>query len=325
SADVILCLGNSTQLNVTGATTYQWSPLEGLSCTNCSNPIANPKITTPYLVEGSNSFGCVDTDTVIVTVIQPLHMTNSGNDSICIGKSTNLLVSGAASYLWTPSAGLSSTTISNPIANPIISTKYRVVGYDGYNCFTDTAFIVVGVGNYPTVNLGPDRTLSTGTILPLKALITNGPIKNWLWTPTTNLDCINCALPNAHIKKDITYSVEVTTAYGCKASDTINIKVFCENTQVFIPNAFTPDGDGVNDILMVRGTGIVTVKSFRIFNRWGVLVFEKNNFPPNEPTYGWDGRINGKVSPSEVYVYTAEVLCENGVSFIYKGNTTILK
>lgn len=325
STDVIVCLGNSTQLNVSGAPNYQWSPLEGLSCTNCANPIAKPSVSTPYLVQGINSFGCVDADTVIVTVIKPLQMTDSGNDSICIGKSANLSVSGAASYLWTPAEGLSSTTISNPIANPIITTTYRVVGYDGYNCFTDTAFIVVGVGDYPTVDLGLDQNLSTGTILPLKTIITNGPIKNWLWTPTTNLDCNNCALPNAHIKKDITYTVKVTTVYGCEASDTINIKVFCENTQVFIPNAFTPDGDGVNDILMVRATGIVTVKSFRIFNRWGELVFEKNNFPPNEFSYGWDGRVKGKMSSSEVFVYTAEVLCENGVSFIYKGNTTILK
>jgi hypothetical protein len=76
---------------------------------------------------------------------------------------------------------------------------------------------------------------------------------------------------------------------------------------------------------MVRATGIVSVKSFRIFNRWGEVVFERNNFQPNEPSYGWDGKIRGKTGPPEVYVYTAEVLCENGVSFVYKGNTTILK
>lgn len=325
NADLILCLGNSVQLNATGGNTYQWTPLEGLNCTTCDNPIATPTKTTPYVVAGYNNFGCVDRDTVYVTVIPPLKLTTSGNDSICIGQSANLLVSGAASYWWTPAEGLSSTSISNPIANPIITTKYRVVGYDGHGCFSDTAYIVVGVGDYPTVDLGPDQTLSTGTIFPLKSTITNGPIKNWLWTPSTNLDCANCPEPKAHIKKEISYAVEVTSIYGCKASDTINIKVFCENTQVFIPNAFTPDGDGVNDILMVRGTGIVTVKSFRIFNRWGALVFEKNNFPPNEPSYGWDGRINGKVGPSEVFVYTAEVICENGTIYTYKGNTSILK
>lgn len=325
SADQTICLGNSVQLKVSGTDTYQWSPIEGLSCTTCDNPVANPTKSTPYVASGFNSYGCVDRDTVYITVIPPLKLTSSGNDSICIGQSTKLLVSGAASYWWTPNEGLSSTSISNPVANPTITTKYRVVGYDGHGCFSDTAYLVVGVGAYPTIDLGPDQTLSTGTMLPLKSTITDGPIKDWKWTPSTNLDCDDCPEPIAHIKKNITYKVDVKSIYGCEASDTIAIKVFCENTQVFIPNAFTPDGDGVNDILMVRGTGIVMVKSFRIFNRWGVIVFERSNFSPNEPSFGWDGKINGKVSPSEVFVYAAEVMCENGIIFTYKGNVSILK
>ena len=122
-------------------------------------------------------------------------------DSICIGQSTNLLVSGASSYNWSPSVGLNSTTISNPTASPAVTTTYRVVGYDGYNCFTDTAYITVGVGQYPTVNLGPDLTLATGTLHPLTSVITNGPIRTWLWTPATSLSCATCAQPIAEVKK----------------------------------------------------------------------------------------------------------------------------
>jgi gliding motility-associated-like protein len=132
-------------------------------------------------------------------------------------------------------------------------------------------------------------------------------------------------LPIATIKKDITYRVSVTTDYGCSANDTIRIKTFCESAQVFIPKAFTPDGDGLNDILMVRGTGIASVKYFRIFNRWGELIFERNNFAPNDSRFGWDGKIRGVVGPPDVFVYTAEVICENGSTYIYKGNTTSLK
>jgi gliding motility-associated-like protein len=101
-------------------------------------------------------------------------------------------------------------------------------------------------------------------------------------------------------KKDISYIVKVTTAYGCSATDTIGIKVFCENAQVYIPNAFSPDGDGINDILMVRGKGIQAVKSFRVFNRWGEVVFERNNFPPYDPAFGWDGKIKGVVGEPAV-------------------------
>ena len=320
-----ICLGNSVQLNASGATQYDWAPSQGLSCINCSNPVATPVITTPYIVTGTNSFGCTSQATVVVTVIQPLTMTTSGNDTLCIGQSVNLQASGAASYIWTPAQGLNNPRISNPTASPAVTTTYRVVGYDGFNCFTDTAFIVVAVGQYPTVNLGPDKTLSTGTVLPLTSTITNGPIRDWLWTPDNDLSCGNCALPNALIKNDIRYVVNVTNIYGCSASDSINIKVFCTDAQVFIPNGFSPDGDGINDVLMVRGKGILSVKSFRIFNRWGEVVFEKINFPPNNPAYGWNGKIKGIEGPPDVFVYTAEVICDNGTPYTYKGNVSLIK
>lgn len=324
-ANTTICLGGSVQLNATGPSPLQWTPIQGLSCTSCNNPVATPIVTTPYIVSGTNSFGCTGTDTTVVTVIQPLQITVSPGDSICIGQSTNLLASGANSYQWTPATGLNNTTIQNPTANPVITTNYMVVGYDGYNCFTDTAFVLVAIGEYPTVDLGPDLTLATGTMHPLTSTITNGPIAQWLWEPATDLSCNDCNIPIAEVKHDINYKVTVTTAYGCSATDNINIKVFCLDAQVFIPNAFTPNGDGRNDILMVRGKGIVTVKYFRIFNRWGEVIFERNNFPPNDPSFGWDGTVKGKPCPPGVFIYTAGVICENGTPYEYKGNTTILK
>lgn len=325
SSPVTICLGASTQLNASGAPAYNWTPTNGLSCTTCNNPVATPTATTPYVVTGTNSFGCNTSLTVVVTVIQPINLTVSPDDSICIGQSINLLASGATSYIWSPAATLSDPNISNPIATPLVTTIYRVVGYDGFNCFTDTAFVIVGVGLYPTISLGPDRTLSTGTQLPLTSVVTNGPLVQWSWTPSTNLSCNNCGVPIATVRTDITYILEGTTAYGCSAKDTIKIKTFCKDAQVFIPNAFTPDGDGVNDYLTVRGTGIASVKSFRIFNRWGELIFERNNFSPNNDVYGWDGKTKGKLNQPDVFIYTAEVICDNGTPFTYKGNTTIIK
>jgi gliding motility-associated-like protein len=327
SGDVDICRGSSTSLsaNGTGVNEWNWFPQSGLSCTTCTNTIASPLVTTPYVIEGKNNFGCSAFDTVVVTVIQPLHMRVSPSDSICIGESTNLLASGASSYSWSPATGLNNTTLSNPTAAPGVTTSYRVVGYDGYNCFTDTAFVMVGVGQYPKVDLGVDLTLAAGTLQPLSSTIQNGPIRSWSWTPTANLSCANCALPIATIKKNTSYIVKVTTAYGCSATDTISIKVFCEDSQTFIPNAFTPDGDGINDILMVRGKGVVMVKSFRVYNRWGQVVFEKTDFAPNDPSYGWNGKINGVIGGPDVYVYTAEVMCENGATFTYKGNVSLIK
>ncbi len=323
--DLSICRGNSVQLQATGAQMYEWTPTQYLSCSDCANPDASPLTNTTYIVKGTNSFGCPGYDTVAITVFQPIQVNVSPGGTICEKQSINLWASGAASYIWTPATSLSSSVIANPVATPPVTTQYRVVGFDGNNCFTDTGFVSITVNPKPSIELGPDKILSTGTIYPLNPKIKNGPIVSWQWTPSTNLSCASCPDPSATIKTDITYHALIKNNYGCTATDSINIKTFCEGTQVFIPNAFTPDGDGINDILMVRATGIQAVRSFRIFTRWGELIFEKNNFSPNIPTLGWDGKIRGVTGPAEVYVYTAEVTCDNLQTYIYKGNVSILK
>jgi gliding motility-associated-like protein len=325
STNTTICLGNSTPLVATGAISYQWSPIQGLSCINCATPLATPTLSTPYVVTGTNSFGCTQTASTAVTVIQPFNMNVSNNDTICIGQSANLLATGATRYSWNPAQGLNNISVSNPVANPILTTSYRVVGYDGFNCFTDTAFVVVAVGKYPIVNLVPDQTLAAGTLFPLNSVIQNGPIRFWIWSPAADLSCATCPLPNAYVRSNTTYMVTVKNNYGCEASDSMQVKVFCQDSQVFVPNAFSPDGDGINDVLMVRGKGIVSVAYFRVFNRWGQLVFERSDFPPNDITYGWDGKIKGVPSNSDVFVFTAAVTCENGTTFVYKSNTSLIK
>lgn len=322
---VVLCKGNTVNLNATGGNTYTWFPNEGLSCSNCATPIASPQTSISYVVKGESLNGCFAFDTVNIKVVQPIKMEFGLGDTICVGQSTNLFARGAFSYTWSPALGLNRIDIPNPIASPTVTTRYQVIGRDENNCFADTATMLVAVGQYPVVFLGPDTTLATGDLYPLKNVITNGPIRTWEWTPPLNLNCTNCPEPIATIKNSITYRLKATNIFGCAGSDTINIKAICENTQVFIPNAFTPDNNGKNDIFMVRGKGILQVKSMRIFNRWGQLVFEKSNFPPNDPLYGWNGRINNIEGGSNVFAYIVEVICENGTPFFYKGNVTLIK
>ena len=324
--DLSICKGQSTQLNATGSNNYLWSPSNNLSCTTCSNPIATPSITTSYVVSTTSNLGCIATDTVVVTVSQPFKLSVSANDSICIGQSTRLSASGAYKYSWLPATGLSDAAVQSPLANPIVTTTYQVTGTDQYNCFTDVANVTIGVGDYPVLNLGQDQVLAAGTLFTFNPKFTNGPIKDWRWNPVTDLSCTTCPNPIATAKNDICYAATATNFYGCASTDTLCIKVFCQSTQVFIPNAFIPGtGSGVNDVLMVRGKGIKLVKSFRIFNRWGQVVFERANFAPNDRQYGWDGLVQGKAANSDVYVYTCEVVCENDVPFVYKGNVAILK
>jgi gliding motility-associated-like protein len=323
--NIALCKGSTVQLNVTGAQSYTWNPADYLSCTTCSDPVAAPVAgSIMYTVIGKNAADCPGQDSVRIQVIPPFTI-QTANDTICLNESARLNATGAVTYNWSPATGLSSTTIVNPLASPAVTTTYRVVGYDGFNCFTDTAYAKVVVLPTPVVNLGPDLNLSTGTLQPLTNSIQNGPITRWIWSPQKDLSCTDCPLPTAYIRNEVTYRVHVTNTYGCSNADTINIKAFCESGQLYIANAFTPDGDGINDILMVQGKGIASIKSFRIFNRWGELLFEKMNFAPNDPKHGWDGKIKGRSGPSDVFVYTAEVICENGTPFFFKGNISILK
>ena len=323
-SDRNLCKGSSVQLNATGAAQYSWTPATGLSCTNCPNPVANPIDTIQYIVQGTSAFGCVAQDTIKLTLIKPFPMQASPSDTICQGNFVVLNASGADHYIWTPPVGLTRSDIASPRAAPTTTTTYQVVGYDGFNCFSDTAYIKITVGPKPTVDAGADLNLATGDIVTLHPITTNGPITQWLWEPSAGLSCNTCPNPVLTIHDNTSYWLTVTNQFNCVAKDAINIVTFCKSAQVFIPNAFTPDGDRLNDVLMVRGKGI-RVNYFRIFNRWGELVFEKKDFDPNDPRYGWDGRVRGIPASPDVFVYTAEVICDNNVVQIYKGNTTILK
>jgi len=324
--DSSICRGSTLQLQTTGAQTYTWTTAQSLSCVNCSNPVAAPITSTTYYVKGIDNLGCPGYDTLNITVHQPIQTNVAPGRTICQAESVNLLATGtASSYIWSPAQGLNNTTITNPVATPASTTQYRVVGYDGHNCFTDTGYVTIIVNPKPAIDLGPNLILSTGTVYPLTSVLQNGPIVSWLWTPSINLNCSTCPLPSATVINNITYYVAIKNSFGCTATDSISIRAFCEGSQVFIPNAFTPDGDGLNDILMVRAKGIDLVKSFRIFTRWGELIFEKTNFSPNDPAFGWDGKIRGVTGPAEVYVYTAEVICSNKQNYLIKGNTSILK
>ena len=259
------------------------------------------------------------------------------DQNICDGFSSNAIVfSGNVSgtvFNWTnssPSIGLSSNgtgnissfRASNTGSVPIVATI--TVAPVARGCAGLPVSSTITVSPNPAIELGPNLNLSTGTVTSLIPVVQQGRIVNWAWTPSTGLSCTDCSSPQLTVTNDIVFSVTATNIYGCTARDNISISTFCKNSQVFVPNAFTPDGDGLNDILMVRGKGIF-VNSFRIFNRWGQLVFQKTNFNPNDKQFGWDGRVNGILATPDVFVFTAEVTCDNGIKYTYKGNTTLLK
>lgn len=165
-------------------------------------------------------------------------------------------------------------------------------------------------------------TVGTGTDLLMNY---TGNIVSYLWTPNNRLSCADCAAPFADPKMNTTYTVEVTDNYGCIAKDDITVIVLCGKTNFFIPNTFSPNGDGQNEVFYPRGNGLFRIKSMLVFDRWGEVVFEKKDFLPNDPSAGWTGSFKGKKASADVYIYMMEIICDNNTVIPVKGNVTLLR
>jgi gliding motility-associated-like protein len=327
--DTLICEGRGIAITAGGASSYNWSPAAGLSCTTCASPVATPDSVTNYIVQGTTPQGCSARDTVQVRVKYPFDINVSRGDTLCRGGSVRLFVQsapgaqGTFSYAWTPATGLSNATSATPLATPTTTTVYRVVATDDRGCFTDTALVPITVYPIPTVNAGNDVTINVGQTTDLVPVL-SPDVTNVVWTPTAGIFRTN--YPSITVKPPQTteYTVEVSNPGGCRATDRVTVFVICNGVNVFIPNTFSPNGDGANDVFYPRGSGLFRIKTLRIFNRWGEVVFEKNDFNPNDVTSGWNGTYKGVKLNPDVYVYTAEVVCDNSTILVLKGNVALI-
>ncbi|MCC6187172.1 MAG: gliding motility-associated C-terminal domain-containing protein, partial [Chitinophagaceae bacterium] len=187
----------------------------------------------------------------------------------------------------------------------------------------DTGFIKVTVHPLPIVDAGADQRVLAGTAVQLLGTGTN--IKDYLWWPDTALSCANCPNPKTTATKTTLYTLKVTSDFGCSDTDQVNIVVFCDQSQLFIPNTFTPNGDGQNDYFFPQGTGVGKIKSFIVYNRWGQKVFERTNIDINVREQGWDGSFGGTTLGSDTFVYTLEATCDNGEIVFLKGDITLIR
>lgn len=213
-ADLTICTGEQTQLNASGGSNYSWSPNIALSPTNTmSNPMANPTSTQQYIVTVTDPSGCFDTDTMVVNV-NPLPAINAGTDVYICGNGAQLNATGGTSYVWTPSAGLSSDIIANPIANPASTTTYVVTGTDNNGCVnTDT--IVVNLYTPLTVVASNAASICPGNNTAVSAVAGGGDgIYTYSWAPATGLSTTNAANATASPTVTTTYVVTVSDACG---------------------------------------------------------------------------------------------------------------
>ena len=322
--DTIVCKGRGMTLNATGAATYVWTPSTGLSCTNCASPLANPASPIQYFVTGTSVHGCVNRDSISLRVKYPFIMTSSSRDSLCMGSSLRMTASGASTYQWTPATGLDNPSSASPMATPSSTTTYQVIGTDDRNCFKDTAYIPIIVFNIPTVEAGIDKTINVGQTITLMPQV-SADVISARWSPTGSI--FRDIFPGITVKPRETtiYTVLVSNRGGCTASDQLTVNVLCNGANMFIPNSFSPNNDGMNDLFYPRGSGIFTIKKIKVFSRWGEVVFEKDNFTANDASKGWNGTFKGRQLNPDVFVYMVEVVCDNNEALTFKGNVALLK
>ncbi|MBA3827805.1 MAG: gliding motility-associated C-terminal domain-containing protein [Taibaiella sp.] len=320
--DTTICSGQTFTLAVSGANTYTWTPPAGLSCTNCTNPVASPAKTITYTVTGKDNNGCSAQRNVAVTVIPKNPVTINAGATICAGTTYQLLATGGDAYTWYPSYALSNTAISDPVAHPDTTVTYSV-SIKQANCFADTLTTTIKVNALPTLHVSGGQTVLAGSTVQLFA--TGTGILKYQWSPPEGLDCTDCESPQATPLKTTTYMVKVTGVGGCEANGEATVTISCDNSRVFIPNTFTPNGDGNNDRFYPSGKGLSSIKRFSIYDRWGEEIYHVENILLNDQLHGWDGSFNGKQLKPDVFVYMIEATCDFNEPVLLKGAVTLMR
>lgn len=218
SADAFICITQTASLTVSGATTYTWNPATGLNTTSGPAVDASPSATTTYTVTGTQN-GCTSTDTVIVNVQTAIAVTASADQQICIGGTTQLTVTGAASYEWSPNTAISSTTDSVIIAGPLATTTYTVTG--STNGCSGTDEVIVNVEPLPSVNAGGDLAMCEGS----QVVMGGSGAATYLWSPATGLTDPTDPTTTASPLSTTTYTLTGTSAAGCVNFDTMVVTV----------------------------------------------------------------------------------------------------
>jgi gliding motility-associated-like protein len=319
--DTTICQSDTIRLRLqSDGLKYSWTPASQVLNAAAPNPNVVTWFTTNYQVTASIG-SCTATDMVLVTTV-PYPVADAGNDTtICFETAAQLNGNTETNtYTWLPASTLSNLKILNPVATPKTSTAYILSAYDNKGC-PKPGFDTVVVTVLPDINAfaGRDTAVVTGQALQLQA--TGG--MTYQWIPATNLSNPAIANPVASYNTPstgIVYKVLVYNAAGCIDSAFVKVKVFQTMPSVFVPNAFTPNRDGKNDLLRPIAVGMARIDYFQIFNRWGQLVFRTSS---NE--HGWDGTIAGKLQPSGTYVWMVKAVDYTGAPYMQRGTLVLVR
>lgn len=217
--------------------------------------------------------------------------------------------------------------ITYPQFSYLTEGQHTVVVKDGNGCYWTDTVTLLGPGEI-LVNLGPDVTLTQGENLLLQAQLSipMSEVDTIWWTNLPDsIECPTCLEQSVSPIETTTYRIHVIDTNGCAAMDAVTIVVSKENP-FYVPTAFSPNGDGTNDrFLIYAGPEVAKVRSFRIFDRWGNLVFFEKDFQPNAPQFGWDGSLDGQAMDPAVFVWKADMEFMDGTSKVFYGDVTLMR
>ena len=303
----VTCNGNtngSATVNVTGGTspyTYSWAPSGGTSAS------ANGLAAGTYTVFVTDANGC--TSQVTVTITQPsalsLALTSIPACGTNNGTATANASGGTASYTyaWSPAGG------TNASAGGLSAGTYTCTITDANGC-TQTSTVNVVTNAFPTADAGSDVSITMGNSATLNA--SGGGTYSWSNGATTSTITVSPTTTTS-------YCVLVTSSAGCTDSACVTVNVNSDCGELFVPNAFSPNADGENDVLKVYG-GCIKDLQFSIYDRWGEKVFETS-----DPNIGWDGKYRNEVMNTAVFVYRLEVTLLTGETISKKGNVSLIR
>jgi gliding motility-associated-like protein len=315
--DSTICQTDSIRLNtVSNGLHYVWTPAAALDNGSAQSPIAVPLSNTTFHVIAS--IGKCNTSGNVTINVAPYPKAFAGNDTtICFTGNYQLHASGGSIYLWSPTTFLNNPNIADPIATPSQSIKYIVAVSDVLGCPKPSFDSIIVRVEKLVADAGP-RDTNVVVNQPLQLFGTGAEF--YLWTPSTGLSNPDIANPVAILSDNQQYVLTVRSATGCTATDTIDVIVYKVNPGLYVPNAFTPNGDGRNDIFRPIPIGMKSIKYFKVYNRIGQLIFSTN-----EQNKGWDGTFKGSAQDADVYVWIVEGIDYQDKVIFQKGSVTLIR
>jgi gliding motility-associated-like protein len=321
-----LCRNSSVDIQaIQNAYAATWTPELYLNSYSAFQTTCTPMANVDYTVTAFNRLGCSVSEAIPVRVVNNIGVAVSGDTAVCAGSAVQLHVACTDTFLygvvytWQPAAGISNMHSQSPtVTAPSETEKYTVIATSG-SCAADTATITVSINAPATVKL--PGTITTTPLAEVDIAPVSGDLATYSWSAKDDLSCTTCAATTILPKESQLVYLEGTNQYGCNTKDSMFIHVLnCDPAGIFVPNTFTPNGDGLNDRLYVRSKTLAQLEYFRLYDRWGAVVFETKNM-----SEGWDGVINGRIAEQGVYVYQVNGKCENGYDVATSGTVTLVR